>query len=316
MRISRSQSRSVSVLSEDNPYRPQVALLLDVLPFVAQERCYALKGGTAINLFVRDLPRLSIDIDLTYLPVQDRATSLAALGAALERMASSIERQVKGIRVERTTAEARVFKLVAWRGRVRVTIEVSPVLRGCVRAPSVRGVSPAVEREFGYIEAPVVHVDDLYAGKLCAALDRQHPRDLFDVQLLLKHEGLNDALLDVFIVYLLSGDRPLAELLSPNLQPLEPTYEEQFRGMTLMLVTVQELEETRITMISLIRSRLTERQKEFLLSFKGGEPDWDLLNLTGVAELPAVQWKLQNVRRMGPAKRGHAHERLRKVLYG
>ena len=303
------------MLPEDNPYYPQVALLMDVLPLVAKERCFALKGGTAINLFVRDLPRLSVDIDLTYVPVKDRAASLAEVGAALERIASAIEGQLKGIRVERTTAEGQVIKLVAWRGRVRVKIEVSPVLRGCVREPAMRGVSPAVEAQFGYIEVPVVHVDDLYAGKLCAALDRQHPRDLFDVQLLLKHEGLNDALLEVFVVYLLSGDRALADMLSPNLVPMSATFEDQFRGMTLVPVTVQELEQTRTTMIAMIQSRLTERQRQFLLTFKRGEPNWELLSLTGVADLPAVQWKLMNVRRMSSAKREQAVERLRRVLY-
>ena len=303
------------MLPEDNPYYPQMALLMDVLPLVANESCFALKGGTAINLFVRDLPRLSVDIDLTYVPVKDRAASLAEVGAALERIASAIEGQLKGIRVERTTAEGQVIKLVAWRGRVRVKIEVSPVLRGCVREPAMRGVSPAVEAQFGYIEVPVVHVDDLYAGKLCAALDRQHPRDLFDVQLLLKHEGLNDALLEVFVVYLLSGDRALADMLSPNLVPMSATFEDQFRGMTLVPVTVQELEQTRTTMIAMIQSRLTERQRQFLLTFKRGEPNWELLSLTGVADLPAVQWKLMNVRRMSSAKREQAVERLRRVLY-
>lgn len=304
------------MLREDNPYRPQVVLLLDVLPFVATERCFALKGGTAINLFVRDLPRLSVDIDLTYVPVQDRATSLAEAGAALERMASSIEAHSKGVRVERTSAEGQMMKLVAWRGRARVKIEVSPVLRGCVREPAVRGVSPAVEAQFGYIEVPVVHPDDLYAGKLCAALDRQHPRDLFDVHLLLKHEGITDGLLEVFVVYLLSGDRPLAEMLAPHRQPMAQVFEEQFRGMALTPVTANELEETRETLIALIRAQLTERQRRFLLSFKRGEPDWALLSLAGVAELPAVKWKLQNIRLMKPEKHAQALERLRRVLYG
>ena len=304
------------MLREDNPYRPQVVLLLDVLPLVAKERCFTLKGGTAINLFVRDLPRLSVDIDLTYLPVQDRATSLAEVGAALERIASFIEGQPKGVRVERAGAEGQIIKLVAWRGRARVKIEVSPVLRGCVREPAMRGVSPAVEAQFGYIEAPVVHLDDLYAGKLCAALDRQHPRDLFDVQLLLKHEGINDGLLEVFVVYLLSSDRPLAEMLAPSRQPLATIFAEQFQGMALEPVTVKELEQTRETMISLIQTKLTEAQRQFLLSFKRGEPDWNLLNLPGIDELPAVRWKLQNVRRMTPAKREQALERLRYVLYG
>lgn len=304
------------MVPHDNPYHPQVVLVMDVLPFVAAERCFALKGGTAINLFVRDLPRLSVDIDLTYVPVQERAISLAEVGAALERMASSIEGQSKGIRVDRTRVEGAVVKLVAWRGRVRVKIEVSPVLRGCVREPALRGVSPAVEAEFGYIEVPVVHLDDLYAGKLCAALDRQHPRDLFDVQQLLQHEGITESLLEVFVIYLVSGDRSLADMLAPNRQPLATIFEEQFRGMVLTAVTVHDLEQTRDTMMALIRSKLTERQRQFLLSFKLGEPDWELVSLTGVAELPAVKWKLQNIRLMKPEKHAQALERLRRVLYG
>lgn len=173
------------------------------------------EGRDGDYLFVRDLPRLSVDIDLTYLQVQDRATSLAEVGAALERIASSIEGQSKGMRVDRPRVEGDVIKLVSWRGRGRVKIEVSPVLRVCVREPAMRGVSPAMEAQFGYIEVPVVHLDDLYAGKLCAALDRQHPRDLFDVQLLLEYEGINDGLLEVFVVYLISGDRSLADMLAP-----------------------------------------------------------------------------------------------------
>ncbi len=71
----------------DERYRRQVELLVRTLPHVALERCFALKGGTAINLFVRDLPRLSVDIDLTCLPVADRARSLADIETALRRSA-------------------------------------------------------------------------------------------------------------------------------------------------------------------------------------------------------------------------------------
>lgn len=48
-------------------YRRQVQLLVRVLPLVDTEKCFALKGGTAINLFYRALPRLSVDIDLLYI---------------------------------------------------------------------------------------------------------------------------------------------------------------------------------------------------------------------------------------------------------
>ena len=304
------------MLPRDNRYRPEVILLMDVLPLVAEERCFALKGGTAINLFVRDLPRLSVDIDLAYVPVHDRATSLDEVGNALERIALSIERQAKNIRVDRIRAEGTVVKLMAWRGPVRVKIEVSPVLRGCVREPVVRGVCPSVEAEFGYIEAPLLHHHDLYAGKLCAALDRQHPRDLFDVQVLLEHEGITNELFEVFLVYLLSSDHSLADMLAPARQPIATVFEEQFRGMALRPVTLEDLTQARETMIALVQTNLTERHRQFLLTFKRGEPAWDLLGVPGAADLPAVQWNLVNVRRMTSAKREQAVERLRRVLYG
>ena len=68
-------------------FEGQVALLVRILPYVGTEACFALKGGTAINLFVRDLPRLSVDIDLVYLPIEDRETSLIGIRSALSRMA-------------------------------------------------------------------------------------------------------------------------------------------------------------------------------------------------------------------------------------
>jgi len=66
-------------------YRQQVSLLLSVLPEVAKERCFALHGGTAINLFIRNMPRLSVDIDLTYLPIENREPSLKNIAEALQR---------------------------------------------------------------------------------------------------------------------------------------------------------------------------------------------------------------------------------------
>jgi len=72
-----------------DPYRRQAALLVGMLPYVAQEDCFALKGGTAINLFLRDMPRLSVDIDLTYLPIAPRRESLAEIDATMKRIAES-----------------------------------------------------------------------------------------------------------------------------------------------------------------------------------------------------------------------------------
>ncbi|CAH2400831.1 hypothetical protein MES5069_270069 [Mesorhizobium escarrei] len=172
-------------------YRRQVALLIDVIPFVAAEKDFALKGGTAINLFVRDMPRLSVDIDLTYLPVAPRPESLTAIDAAMKRIAAAIRNGMRGVRVTEVmnAREQIVTKLTLQRPDAQIKIEVTPVLRGCVLEPEMRSVSPGVEDTFGFAEIQVVSFPDLYAGKIMAALDRQHPRDLFDVRDLLANES-------------------------------------------------------------------------------------------------------------------------------
>jgi predicted nucleotidyltransferase component of viral defense system len=164
-------------------YRHQVALLIETIPFVAAEPDFALKGGTAINLFHRDMPRLSVDIDLTYLPVAPRPESLAAIDAAMKRMAAAIRKGLPGARVTDVVnaREKIVTKLTVQKGDAQIKIEVTPVIRGCVFEPELRDVSPSVEETFGFAQMKVVSFADLYAGKLVAALDRQHPRDLFDV---------------------------------------------------------------------------------------------------------------------------------------
>lgn len=139
-------------------YDRQVRLLVRTLPFVFQEPVFALKGGTAINLFVRDLPRLSVDIDLTYLPVEDRDTSLAAIDAALRRIADAIEKALPGTAVVRGKggAQAVIDKLLVRADGAVIKVEVTPVLRGVVFEPEIRSVSATVEDRFGYAEARMV----------------------------------------------------------------------------------------------------------------------------------------------------------------
>ncbi|MGA2435406.1 MAG: nucleotidyl transferase AbiEii/AbiGii toxin family protein, partial [Bryobacteraceae bacterium] len=215
-------------------YRRQAALLIRAIPLVATETCFALKGGTAINLFVRDMPRLSVDIDLTYLPIAGRAASLMEIDAAMRRIADAIGRGIPGARVSpsRLQDENCITKLIVHADSVQTKIEVTPVLRGCVYEPSTRAVSAQVEEEFGFAEIQVVSFPDLYAGKIVAALDRQHPRDLFDVRDLLANEGINDELRKAFIVYLLSHNRPMAEVLAPMRLNIAAEFARGFEGMT------------------------------------------------------------------------------------
>jgi hypothetical protein len=161
---------------------------------------------------------------------------------------------------------------------------------------------------------PVLHPLDIYAGKLCAALDRQHPRDLFDVMQLQRAEGVDRALFEVFLVYVLSGDRPIAEMFSPRLTPLARAFNAEFNGMTLMPVTADDLETARTKVIADLHALLTDKDREFLLSVKQGSPNWTLFAHPRAEMLPAVQWKLQNIARIAPEKRNAAISRLQKVL--
>jgi predicted nucleotidyltransferase component of viral defense system len=199
-----------------SPYYRQVRLLTRILPLVAQEPYFALKGGTAINLFVRDLPRLSVDTDLVYLPMDDRKTALKNITTALGRIADSIQKAMPGSEIIRSFEDrADALRLFVLQGGDRIKIELSPVLRGSVFAVELREFSPSVKERFGYVEMPLLPFPDLYAGKICAALDRQHPRDLFDVKFLLENEGVTVDLVKTFVVYLVSHNRTMGELLRP-----------------------------------------------------------------------------------------------------
>ncbi|MBB3148573.1 putative nucleotidyltransferase component of viral defense system [Phyllobacterium trifolii] len=278
-------------------YRQQVALLIQTLPAVAEEKDFALKGGTAINLFVRDMPRLSVDIDLTFLPVMPRDESLAAIKAALLRIKKRIEDSVAGVRVfESRQNDGNLTRLVVQdRNRTQIKIEVTPVLRGCVFAPEIRSVSAAVEDDFGFAEIQVVSFADLYAGKIMAALDRQHPRDLFDIRDLLANEGITDELRQGFVVYLISHGRPLAEVIASNQKDIAAEYERNFAGMTAEDVPLAELHAARAQLVEILIGGMPQAHREFLVGFKKGEPDWKKLGLAGAAELPAVKFKQLNL---------------------
>jgi predicted nucleotidyltransferase component of viral defense system len=297
-------------------FRHRVALLIETIPFVSAESQFALKGGTAINLFLRDMPRLSVDIDLTYLPVAPRPESLAAIDAAMKRMAESLRNGLRGARVTEVinAGEKIVTKLTVQRGDAQIKIEVTPVLRGCVFEPEIRSVSASVEETFGYAQMQVVSFADLYAGKIVAALDRQHPRDLFDICGLLANEGISDHLRKAFIVYLISHDRPISEVIVPRRKDITQEFTHGFEGMTAEAVALKDLLEAREALISAMAGDMPDAHKEFLLGFKRGQPDWNLLGVPGAADLPAVRWKQINLEKLSGEHRAKLVAQLASVL--
>lgn len=302
---------------KDSPYFKQAQLMLRVMPHVTAEACFALKGGTAINLYVRDMPRLSVDIDLTYLPLEPRDTALANIGEALQRIATAIRRIVPGAAVQeiRTRGAEHVSKLSISTAEATIKIEPNLVLRGTVFSPVERELSEQAEILFeASATANTLAIADLYGGKLCAALDRQHPRDIFDVKILMDNEGITDEIRTAFVIYLASHDRPMSEVLEPNLKEFRQVFEREFAGMATEEVEYDELVTVRARLIETIRKTMTENEKKFLLSIKQGQPDWELVPVTGIEQLPAIQWKLINIRKMDKKKQKESLEKLQAAL--
>ena len=303
---------------KDSPYFKQAELMLKIIPHVAAETCFALKGGTAINLFVRDMPRLSVDIDLTYLPVDEpRDTALKKMSDALGRIAGAIKKAIAGTRIQetRTHASNRVTRLTVAVGATRIKIEPNEVIRGAVYPAEDRDLTPHAEDLFELsVTAQTLSLADLYGGKLCAALDRQHPRDLFDVKLLLDNEGITQEIRKAFVVYLACHDRPMHELLVPKPKNIRRIFENEFAGLTVDEVTYDELIAARDTLVEILGKELTNDERAFLVSLKAGQPKWDLIGIEGIEKLPAVQWKLRNIQKIGAKKQKDLLEKLTRVL--
>jgi predicted nucleotidyltransferase component of viral defense system len=302
-------------------YRSQVDLLLQVLPYVSNEEIFALRGGTAINLFIREMPRLSVDLDLTYLPVDSRPVALANIHEGLSRIKQSIENAIRGLKVISVPHDdGPDIKLNCQYPGAQIKIEVNTTMRGHLFPVNFMQVNNIVQKEFGKFAAiNVVANAELFGSKIAAALDRQHPRDLFDIRLLLNNEGITDNIHYGFIVALLSHYKPIHELLRPVLKNQKSAFDSQFAGMAAIEFTYDDYIFTRSELIEMLGNLLTENDKKLVLSFVDGYPDWRYFPFDKIKELPAVQWKLQNITKLRN-ENSHKHLAIMKateeILYG
>ncbi|PWC21133.1 hypothetical protein DDT52_06235 [Brenneria roseae subsp. roseae] len=299
-------------------YARQVKLLMTALPHVARESCFALKGGTAINLFVQNFPRLSVDIDLVYKTFMDRDTDLSAINDALMRITESLNGRagITAIRQENKADEKRIIVNAA---DAQIKIEVSPVWRGLLLPPTEMPVCEQVEMEYGFTTINVVSLADLYGGKICAALDRQHPRDLFDVLNMLKKPSLTREIFDGFLCYLAGHPRPIAELLAPNWDTarIATLYQQEFSGMTQQETSLESLLSVTTLLPQALKSHFTAQDRQFLLSYKQNNPDWSLYRYPDIQYLPAIRWKQRNLAVLNaknPAKYAAAVSKLERIL--
>jgi predicted nucleotidyltransferase component of viral defense system len=294
-------------------YKKQVQLLLAVMPEIVKEKNLALHGGTAINLFIRNMPRLSVDIDLTYLPLEDFETSKANINAALQTIMNNLKKVLQEVKI---TFEENNSKLYINAKGVLVKVEVNLTGRGSLYEPVMMDLCEKAQEEFDvFVNMRVLPHAQIYGSKICAALDRQHPRDLFDVQYILKTEGITKQIKEGFLFYLLSHVRPINELLSPNWKDQKQAMETQFSGMTIDQFSYEHYEQTKIELLNSILESLTESDKQFLLNFKNLNPDWTLYNFHG---FPGITWKMENLRKLkenNPEKHKKLLKLLKQTLY-
>lgn len=296
-------------------YIKQAELLLRVLPIIAREEVFALKGGTAINFFWRDFPRLSVDIDLTYLPVQERELSLIEISDRLVSIETRLQRIFEGIKIERRLIDKMISSIIINWNDALVKIEVNTVIRGTVFPSVDKKLCSKAEEKFELtMSVTTLSFEDLFGGKICAALDRQHPRDLFDIKSLMENEGITPGIVKAFVFYLVSHDRPIVEVLNPNLQDISQVYENEFRGMTSEEVSLEELVGVRNDLIKKMRGSLTDEQKKFILSFKNKNPEWKLSGIEGIENYPSVRWKLINLKQMSTERHAAAYKKLEEYL--
>ena len=299
----------------NNAYKEKVRLLLKIMPIVMSEDCFAVHGGTAINLFVNDLLRLSVDIDLTYIPLEDRKTSIEHINASLKRIAERIAKDLRGVRV---IPRYDICKLTCeWHG-CQVKIEVNQTKRGLIGGevqvlPLCNQAQELFQME---VMARVVPLTLLYGGKIAAALSRQHPRDLFDI----RHMTIpiEQAKLG-FIFCLLGSDRPIHESFAPNFIDQRDAMEKQFAGMSDIPFSYDDFEASREQLVKDVNAMLTDKEKRFLISFEEGNPDWDSVEFAYFAEYPSVKWKLLNLAKLkdsNPSKLKYEADKLREIFFG
>jgi len=299
-----------------NHYNNQVGLLLRLLPFIAREQIFALHGGSAINLFHFEMPRLSVDIDLTYIPFSDRDNDLSQIQLGLERIKMRLLNAIPGINVREPLQNQDEYKLFCSLNGAEVKIEVNTINRGVFQPVEMRLLCSAAQNAFStFCEMPVVSVGQLFGGKIVAALDRQHPRDLFDVNNILKTFGWSKEISDGFVFCLLSSKRPIHELLNPSFIDQHSCFQSQFSGMTNETFSYEMFETVRTKLIETILSNISPADSDFIISFADAKPNWEFKNYS---RFPGIQWKLQNLQKLksqNPDKFQSQHTELKRILF-
>lgn len=247
-----------------------------------------------LNLFYNNMPRLSVDLDCVYVDREKpRDEALAEIDDILLHLTDRL--RAEGFGVQKSVSP--ITKIVVSTGRELVKVEINPFFRGVLLYPEFMPFCEKVQTLFqvsGNTEIPLLNRDELYAGKILAALDRQHPRDLFDVGVLMQNGGISDLMLDCFTVYLAAHGRPAHEVLMGPDKDIDRMFENDFAGMTDWEVSLDDLKAIRSELRETIVTQLGKDRYQFLYSVLKTKPQWDLMPFE-LRDLPALQWKLKNL---------------------
>ena len=295
-------------------YFEQAQLMINVLTSIPLDG-FALKGGTAINFFYENMPRYSVDIDLTFTKVSSRAEAIAEIHQAMHQIKHTLDKLNYNSLLINADDNNPAIKLNIFTENASVIIEPNTTLRGTLLPIENRSLVDQVVNTFKVSAAvPCLAYQEVYAGKLNAMLDRQHPRDIFDMhKYWQKNQSIKD-LLDCFIAYVAQSNRPFSELLDSNELDITKVYETDFAGMTVEKISIDALINTRKTLFSEIKKSMTDSHKDFLLSMMRGTPDWSLMPFSDLKDMPAIQWKLHNIEKMPAVKNTAEIKKLKKIF--
>lgn len=283
----------------DQAYIDTVRLLLRVVPDIFRNEIFAMKGGTAINLFVQDMPRLSVDIDVVYVPREpSREEALRVISDEISSIQQRLEKLGLSVRLNKLNSDSET-KLFIEDDRSQVKVEVNVVFRGTIFPVEIRSLTAKTAQMFSTtVDAPVLAEAELYGSKIVAALDRQHPRDLFDVLKLYEQGDLTPDILEAVVIYLAGHNRPTHEVLFGTDKDVSTSYANSFVGMTFEeSPSLEILLDVRAKLRADVTQRITEKHRDFLIGLTEANPDWSLLDCEHAESLPGLRWKLINLKK-------------------
>jgi predicted nucleotidyltransferase component of viral defense system len=295
-------------------YFDQAQLMLNVLTSMPFDS-FALKGGTAINFFYENMPRYSVDIDLVFTKISTRSEALREIHQGMAQIKQAMDKLKYNSFLVNASENNPAIKLNVSNKKASIIIEPNTTLRGMLLPIENKELTAkAVDIFKVSASIPCLAYQELYAGKLNAAVDRQHPRDIFDMYLYWqKNKTLKD-LIDCFVAYIAQNKRSFSELLEPNELDITRIYETDFVGMTTEKISLDTLVGFRKMLFAEIKKVLNVKHKLFLISFMQNKPDWSLLPFSHLQAMPAIQWKLQNIAEMSAVKNKTEIRKLEKIF--